>query len=75
MASSCTVDPAHTVDGVAVGAELKALPVTVTFILSLFEHVVADDVAVNVNVVVVDKLTVVGSSTNEFTSSADGVQL
>jgi hypothetical protein len=42
---------------------------------SVFEHVVAVDVATRVNVVVAVRFTVEGSSTVEFTSWADGVQL
>ena len=74
-ASICTLSPAHIVPGVAVGVVLNAPPVIVTVTASELEHPVAVEVAVRVNTVVVDKLTVVGSSTEGFTSSDDGVQL
>ena len=74
-APSCDDDPAHIVDGVAVAVELNALPVILTCTSSVFEHPVVDRVAVNTKVVVVVKLTVVGSSTVASTSDDAGVQL
>jgi hypothetical protein len=74
-AFSCTLSPIHIVPGTAVGDALKPPPVTVTVTTSEFEHPVAVEVAVSVNTVMADKLTVVGSSTVGFTNCADGVQL
>ena len=70
-----TLAPEHTVPGVAVGAEFNGPPLIVIVTASLLEQDVAVDVAVNVKIVVDDKLTVVGSSTVAFTSCEDGVQL
>jgi hypothetical protein len=67
-AASWTLEPAHTVEGVAVGTELNAPPVTVIVTASELEHVVAVEVAVNVNVIVDDRFTVVGSSIVALTS-------
>jgi hypothetical protein len=67
-AFSCTAAPAHIVPGVAVGVDAKAPPVTVTVTTSVFEHVVAVDVATKVNVVVAVRLVVVGSSIEAFNS-------
>jgi len=74
-ALSCTLSPAQMVPGVAVGDAFKAPPVTFTVTASEFEHPVAFMVAVNVKVVVEERLTVVGSSTDGFTSNEAGVQL
>ena len=74
-AASCTVAPAHTVPGVAVGVELKAPPLIPIVIASVLEQPVTVDVAVNVKIVVDVKFTVVGSSTAAFTSCEEGVQL
>jgi hypothetical protein len=74
-ASSATLAPTQIVPGIAFGVALNAPPVTVTVTASEFEQAVDVEVAVSVKTVVVDKFTVVGSSTVGFTSSEDGVQL
>jgi len=74
-AASCTFEPAHTVEGVAVGTELRAPPVTVIVTASELAQVVEVEVAVNVKVVVDDRFTVVGSTTVAFTSILEGAQL
>jgi len=73
-AFSCTAAPAQTVPGVAVGVDAKAPPLTVIVTASVFEHVVAVDVATNVKVVVAVRFVVVGSSIEALTSCPDGVQ-
>ena len=70
-----TLVPAHTVPGVAVGAEFNGPPLKVIVTASLLEQDVAVEVVVRVKIVVEDKLTVVGSSIAAFTSCEDGVQL
>jgi hypothetical protein len=74
-ASSCTLAPTHIVPGSAFGVVLNAPPVIVTVTASELKHPVVVEVAVSVNTVVADKFTVVGSSTDGFTRSDDGVQL
>jgi hypothetical protein len=63
------------VDGVAVGTELNAPPITVIVTASELEQVVAVEVTVNVKVVVDDRFTVAGSTTVAFTSIFAGIQL
>ncbi len=74
FAASCELVPAHIVDGVAEAEAASALPLTVTVTWSDATHP-ADVVAVSVNVVVVLRLTVVGSATVALTREAAGVQL
>ena len=74
LAASCELVPAQTADGVAVAEAASALPLTVTVTWSDALHP-ADVVAVSVKVVVVLRLTVVGSTTVALTSEAAGVQL
>jgi hypothetical protein len=69
------LDPEHTVPGVAVGIELNGPPLIVIVTASVFEHVVAVDVAVKVKTVVEDRFTVVGFCTVALTSWEDGIQL
>jgi hypothetical protein len=74
-AFSCTVAPAHTIEGVAVGFELNGLPAIVIVTASELKQVVEVDVAVSVNTVVEVSITVVGSTAVGFISCEAGVQL
>jgi hypothetical protein len=74
-AVNCTLEPEHTVPGVAVAVALNGPPLMVIVTASVFEHVVDADVATSVNVVVDVRFTVEGSSTVGLTSCPEGVQL
>lgn len=73
---SCEESPIQIIDGEALIFVIKnAVPTTVTVTCDVFEHPVVTSVTVNVNVVVVDKATVVGLNTFGFINKAAGTHV